>query len=261
MRTKDSKTILLIDGNSTTRRLLAIRLQAMEFNVLEAGNEVELSIALGTSPDLIISDLQLPDLNGKNLFEKLQANRNSIFVFSETLPPNTKEELKEMKIAAFFLKNQRSDMLKKAEDFLTGKWEAEAPSRADGKKQILLIDDSSVIRAIVRRILEKNFPLFVIREAEDGKKAMSEMSNKKVDLIFSDLEMAGMGGEDFLQMLQNNNLLKNKPVIVLSSSITPELREGFKDIKTVRFLPKPSSEEEITATVNDLLRISPSIVP
>jgi CheY-like chemotaxis protein len=96
-------------------------------------------------------------------------------------------------------------------------------------------------------------PQSVIREAGDGRVALTEMTKKKVDVIITDLQMPNMDGRTFLRMIRKNPLLKAKPIIVLSSDITPELIAEHKDDIYIRFLAKPAKEHEIIAAVRAFL--------
>jgi len=107
--------------------------------------------------------------------------------------------------------------------------------------------------------MTKHFPGSTVREAEDGRQAMSEMSNKRVDLIVTDLQMPGMDGQTFLKILHRNPVLKYKPVLVLSGSFTSQLKEELKAYPTVRTLAKPSSEEEIAVTLKDLMAVAETL--
>jgi two-component system chemotaxis response regulator CheY len=112
-------------------------------------------------------------------------------------------------------------------------------------RQILIIDDSRTFRGILRRTFEKAFPGDIVREAEDGKQALSQMTHQKVDLIVTDLEMPGMDGMTFLKHLKGNPLLAKKPVLVISGTISDGLRARASELLNVRFLKKPASPEEI----------------
>jgi len=79
------------------------------------------------------------------------------------------------------------------------------------------------------------------------------MAQKKVDFIITDLQMPGMDGQTFLRKVRSNNILKQKPVLVLSSSDTSALREEFQDDGCLEFLPKPASPEAIVAAIWRLL--------
>ena len=253
MGTNEPKTILVVDEANTTRKLLAGRLESMEFQVLEAGSDAEIASSLmGRPVDLVISEMRLPGVTMEQLFVKYKTLKTPLLVYTSQIPGEDAGEWRIAQVKGVFHKSQRAELLKKVLE-LAG-WGAmpEAPEGAGGK-HILLIEDSPTIRKMLRRILEKNFKDSVIREASEGREALSEMSNQKVDFIITDLQMPGMDGESFLKMLRRNPLLKNKPVIVLSSSITAALREELRDCSNIRLLPKPSSDTEITSVILELM--------
>ncbi len=247
------KNILIVDKANTLRKLLATRLQSMDFQTVEAGSAEEIAAALSSQTfDLVVSDLEIPGLAGKDLFNKFQTLKAPLLVYTDR-PPLDGEDWKIAQVKGIYHKSQRAELLKKVLE-LVGWGAGKELRETSDSKHILVIEDSLTIRNMLRRILEKNFPDCVIREACEGREALSEMSNKKVDFIITDLQMPGMDGQTFLKMLHRNPLLKSKPVIVLSSSITAQLRTELKDFESVRLLAKPSSAEEISETVRNLMK-------
>ena len=67
-------------------------------------------------------------------------------------------------------------------------------------KTCLVVDDSSVIRKVARRILEGlNFK---ISEAEDGQQALDQCRRELPDAVLLDWNMPVMDGYDFLKALR-----------------------------------------------------------
>ena len=73
-----AKTVLIVDDNHRLREILACALQREGFKTLEAGTGLEaIQTAVVNTPDVIMLDLELPDMEGTNVarFLKSQARR------------------------------------------------------------------------------------------------------------------------------------------------------------------------------------------
>ena len=72
---RDKFCVLLVDDDPDTRAMYAIALSVAQFDVLEAADGVTaLSAASEFLPDVIVTDLSGPNLDGFELLEWLQAN-------------------------------------------------------------------------------------------------------------------------------------------------------------------------------------------
>jgi two-component system chemotaxis response regulator CheY len=183
-------------------------------------------------------------------------NRIPIFLFTkldlQQLPPYWKD----LGFAAFFSKKRKLGLLQAVlEAVNVSSADTDLP-RSSGPKHVLLIDDSSTTRGFVRRALESGINDLVVREAEDGRSALAEMTQKKVDLIITDIEMPGMDGHTFLRLVRNNPVLKQKPIIVLSASYHSDLVNELEKEPLVRLLRKPSSPTEIQEAVRQMLLLT-----
>ena len=82
-------------------------------------------------------------------------------------------------------------------------------------KSCLVVDDSSVIRKVARRILEDLD--FDVSEAEDGQQALDFCRQQMPDLILLDWNMPVIGGVEFLAALRGQFAGK-KPKVVFCAS-------------------------------------------
>ncbi len=83
--------------------------------------------------------------------------------------------------------------------------------------RVMLVDDSSMMRLIIRNLLTSDPNLLVTSSVENGKKAIGELDHAEPDLIVLDLEMPEMDGLEFLRLART----QTKAKILVLSSVTP----------------------------------------
>ena len=84
---------------------------------------------------------------------------------------------------------------------------------------ILIVDDSSVMRKILERSLRQAFPNGIeqVVEAGDGaEQALAKLDAGPIQVIFSDINMPNMNGLDFLRNM-NETAHKDLPVIMVTT--------------------------------------------
>ena len=82
------------------------------------------------------------------------------------------------------------------------------------QKKIMLVDDSGMMRTIIRNMLAADANLMIAGSAENGKQALQQLPQAQPDLILLDLEMPEMDGLEFLRVARSQTKAK---IIVLSS--------------------------------------------
>ena len=66
----------------------------------------------------------------------------------------------------------------------------------------LIVDDSSVMRRMVRRTMElSEVPLGQVHEANNGREALDLLATTAVDVLFTDINMPVMNGPELLRAL------------------------------------------------------------
>ncbi|HUR16978.1 MAG TPA: response regulator [Candidatus Limnocylindrales bacterium] len=108
---------------------------------------------------------------------------------------------------------------------------------ADGLRlRVLIVDDTPVIRAVVRRILERDGRFEVVGEACDGLEAVDMTEGLQPDLVLLDLAMPRMDG---LQALPE--IITNAPsvtVVVLSSFSRDQMKDAALDAGALGYVEK-----------------------
>ena len=118
------------------------------------------------------------------------------------------------------------------------------------KSKILIVDDSSMSRRIVRGLLESAGHEVV--EASDGMDALERYSLEKPDLVLLDLLMQGMYGVEVLQKLRTID--SQARVIVVSADIQESTRELAQQAGSRGFAAKPIQKEELLRLVSSVLQ-------
>jgi DNA-binding NarL/FixJ family response regulator len=82
------------------------------------------------------------------------------------------------------------------------------------KKRVLLVDDNSAVRSLVRQLFELEPDYEIAGEAENGQDAVEKAENLKPDLIILDLSMPVMTGIDAAPLLRK--LLPDTRIILFT---------------------------------------------
>jgi two-component system response regulator NreC len=117
-------------------------------------------------------------------------------------------------------------------------------------ESILIVDDNSGIRTIVRRQLEAR-TRFLCAEAVDGLDAIAKASVLKPDLIILDLSMPRMNGLDAARVLR---LMMDDVVIILFTSFADSI--GDTDVAAAG-ISAVVSKDDVTALIEYVARVLP----
>jgi two-component system, chemotaxis family, chemotaxis protein CheY len=83
---------------------------------------------------------------------------------------------------------------------------------------VLIVDDSSTIRRIISRCLDRaEVGVTEIFEACDGREALDLLAMRTVDVVLTDINMPNMDGLQLLGEIRRNQQLSAIPVLVITS--------------------------------------------
>jgi DNA-binding NarL/FixJ family response regulator len=108
--------------------------------------------------------------------------------------------------------------------------------------KVLIVEDSTIFRTLLKEVLQSRFPSMEIFEAADGREAMQKIAAHPPGLIFMDIKLPGENGLDLTAKIKAK--YPDVIVIVLTSYDTPEYREAAAKAKADHFLAKGSSSRE-----------------
>ncbi len=124
------------------------------------------------------------------------------------------------------------------------------------KIKVVVVDDSSIARSLLRNILENDADIEIIGEAVNGKEALSLVKEHKPNLVTMDLEMPVMNGLEAIQEIMATCAV---PILVVSTDASEKntftaLAHGALDVISK---PKPDTDEamEFIAKVKLLSKV------
>ena len=111
---------------------------------------------------------------------------------------------------------------------------------------ILIVEDETIIRSALRRLLERN--QYQVSEAGSVQEAQERFSIPSFDLIVSDLRLPGAPGTELIKLGQG------KPVLIMTSYAS--LRSAVDSMKmgAVDYIAKPFDHDEMLQAVARILR-------
>jgi two-component system chemotaxis response regulator CheY len=119
--------------------------------------------------------------------------------------------------------------------------------------RVLIVDDSSMSRRIVRGFLENAG--HQVTEAADGMAALERYSVDKPDLVLLDMVMSGMYGIQVLQKLREIDA--QAKVIVTTADIQTSTRTLAEEAGSRGFVTKPIKRDELLGLVTSVLAEPP----
>ncbi len=118
---------------------------------------------------------------------------------------------------------------------------------------ILIIDDSSVMRKIVDRSLRKTqLQIGEVIEAGDGAEALAKLNGEpKVQLVFSDVNMPNMDGLEFLKNVKGS-AHKQIPVIMITTEGTESKVMQALQLGAAGYVRKPFTQVQMEEVLGRL---------
>ena len=121
------------------------------------------------------------------------------------------------------------------------------------KVSVLVVDDASFIRDLVKKCLRNAFPGIKIEDAVNGRKAQAMLTRDAFDLVLCDWEMPEMSGLELLTWCREQDPLKTLPFIMVTSrgdkeNVVQAIQAGVSG-----YVSKPFTNEQLLTKVKHAL--------
>ena len=134
---------------------------------------------------------------------------------------------------------------------------ADEPPSPESAPHLLIVDDDSRLRAVLKRYLVKNG--FLVTEASDARDARAKLKSLEFDLLILDVMMPGETGFELLSHLRKDTRV---PVLMLTAMSEPSDRINGLERGADDYLPKPFEPRELVLRLRNILaRVPPPATP
>jgi PAS domain S-box-containing protein len=260
-----SHKIMVVDDDTKAVQFLTEQLEAAGFITIPAyGGQQAIDVAVSASPDLIILDLMMPEVNGFEVIAQLRKNTHTrdipvIILTAKILDQQDKQRLTEsvhqiIDKSGFETDHFLSQVQAKLPPQTSNKPDTKDPkhkrSTTETSLLILIIEDDKKQADLLKLYLEDAG--YQIQIADNGREGLILMQQCHPDLITLDLLMPVMDGIAFLDSKNSMPGYRDIPVIVLSTNAEQTIEES---ITAEAVMTKPIQRAEMLKLVNDLLPI------
>ncbi|MCC7450210.1 MAG: pyridoxal-phosphate dependent enzyme [Anaerolineae bacterium] len=227
-------TIVIIDDNPQDSRLIRRLLNAYKnYRVFETNNPLDgLDLVRQRRPDLVISDLTMPDMDGFTLLEQLKNDPETahipvIVLSAKSLTLADKARL-DGRIESVWMKGsfKTRDLVDHVVTTLKDQPPPEVVEPAavsipvvtvpSGPRKVLVVDDNPYDSRLVKRILEADRK-FSVDEVHSGAGALKAIREIQPDFVILDMILPDMSGLDVLESIRESADIASTKVAILSA--------------------------------------------
>ncbi|MCC7416233.1 MAG: response regulator [Acidobacteria bacterium] len=109
---------------------------------------------------------------------------------------------------------------------------------------ILIVDDSTMMRAVIKRAVQMTGADVEIAEAANGREALDVLEARPVDAVFTDINMPVMSGPELLREMTHRGWSHIRRVVV-STDGSGARREEVRALEVSLYINKPFAPEAV----------------
>ncbi len=129
---------------------------------------------------------------------------------------------------------------------------ASGPDDNSRVREVLIVDDSKVMRDMISACLRTHGELELV-QAASGLEAIEHLSLRSFDLVVLDLNMPDVGGIEVTEFVRQQDQLRTLPIIIVTTRGDEGSRTRALAAGATRFMTKPFSPQELLSEVRTLL--------
>lgn len=123
-------------------------------------------------------------------------------------------------------------------------------------QDVLIVDDSAVIRQMVKRSLAMaGLDIGEVFEAGNGIEALAQLDDHPVGVMLVDINMPTMNGIQLLKRMKSNESLRDIPIVIVSTEGSRQRIAELEDCGVAGYIRKPFQPEQLRDVLTPLLGV------
>lgn len=284
--------VLVVDDNQTNRRILQETLQNWGIqpravsNAKDAFEQVKLAVEQGTPFQLVISDVNMPEIDGFGFVESLrhdsQVAETTVMLLTSGMRSGDLPRCEELNVATHLMKPVKQSELLRAISHAVGldAHNADAPqsdsldaaslescsgypntataSPSLGSLRVLLVEDSLVNQMVAKGLMSKWG--HTVSVAKNGIEAVQKSEADAFDLILMDVEMPEMDGLDATRAIrkreQNATPPQHVPIIAMTAHAMKGDEGRCREAGMDAYVAKPIRQQALLEAMTTVVAAS-----
>src|SRR4029079_5472098 len=249
-----SKTVMIVEDNELNMKLFHDLLEAHGYRTVGTRNGVEaLDLARKHRPDLILMDIQLPEVSGlevtKGLKEDEELRSIPVVAVTAFAMKGDEERIREGGCEAYLSKPiSVAKFIETIRHFL-----GTACGKPSMTARVLVVDDVPANVKLLEARLSAEY--FDVTTAQSGAEALGICERAECDVVLLDVMMPEMDGFGVCKRLKNNPATHHIPVVIVTALDQTSDRVKGLEAGADDFLTKPVSDVALIARVRSLARL------
>ena len=256
------KKILIVDDNKTNLKILNIQLLKWKtLPVLTCSAKEAMQVLRVTKDiDLVITDMQMPGMNGVDLAVEIKnIDLNLPVILLSSIAEVRKSEYARLFCAIITKPAQQQQLFKALTDALQKQNSVVLKPPTPGilndnlakdyPFKILVAEDNEINQKLMIMILNKLG--YEPQLAVNGKEVLEILERESIDVILMDIQMPEMDGLEATSIIRNNFKLKQPTIIAMTASAMMEDKMICQKAGMDAFLSKPLNIGELIFTLKN----------
>jgi signal transduction histidine kinase/ligand-binding sensor domain-containing protein/DNA-binding response OmpR family regulator len=258
----EGKKVLLVDDNATNLRILKTQLEQWKLSTTLAisGQQALEILACHDGFDLIITDMQMPDMDGTQLSQRIKAKHPRLpIILLSSVGDETKAKYPDLFSAVLNKPVKQQQLCRVIQSALRPGWvhamaDVQKPAQVLSTEfsekyplRILVAEDNPVNQKLTMRVLHK-LGYKEVEVAQNGLEAIEKFRKQFYDIIFMDVQMPEVDGLEATRKIRG--IVGDRPVIIAMTANAMQgdreecLRAGMDD-----YISKPVKLEILVSVL------------